>query len=616
MPPALPSTDRSPPLSTWHHEGRWVVALLVAALLHGALYSAIIPLWQMPDEPGHIEYVELLRHEGRLVPPEAENPAVRRAIVRSLWANDFDRFFPGALAPDSLRVESPAIPGVSELLHPPLYYLLGAALLAPFPDDVDLHARLMRLFSVTLSTLTVLVAFLVARELFPGHRWLRLAIPATIVLTPAHAAITASINNDPLAELLVSLFFWWAVRLLRRGWHPVRLVGLALTIALCHATKRTTLIVYPMTACLLLLALWPRLTARGWRRLLFPAGAGLLAIGLVTWELPRVAPGWYTTHGTFVARTSEDARSGAAALLVLPTKTGRGVAAQLIEVVPGMTEAVALRGWVRSRDGPTRGELVVQSGEDVISQPFTATAGWQPISLQSLLTPADILIVKLVAYDQPLVFDDLSLASTTGSLALRNPDAEEGGIDLPLPIYTLINEVLDLRVEGHIVSRLLTSGPTTDNNYRLYWGTALNLFIYYWAGFGVRRVELAPGWYLVLGALVSAGMVGATVALARRRLPGGSPFAPWQWQGLLLFAVAGAVTLLVTVLRLEFADGRWVPHARYLYVAVVPFTTLLAVGLRQWLPARWAGRGLAFWLAFLALLDLVSLLFYVIPYYY
>src|SRR5262245_4965445 len=60
-------------------------ALLAAlALLHGLLFTWLVPPWQAPDEPTLFEYAALVARLGHIPTASYRDPALERQIVDSL----------------------------------------------------------------------------------------------------------------------------------------------------------------------------------------------------------------------------------------------------------------------------------------------------------------------------------------------------------------------------------------------------------------------------------------------------------------------------------------------------------------------------------------------------
>ncbi len=67
----------------------FVLGAFVLAFLHASLWSAITPLWQIPDEAAHFEVAALTASLGRPVGPADESPALQAKMLRSMWDNRY-----------------------------------------------------------------------------------------------------------------------------------------------------------------------------------------------------------------------------------------------------------------------------------------------------------------------------------------------------------------------------------------------------------------------------------------------------------------------------------------------------------------------------------------------
>ena len=209
--------------------------IVLAYLALGVAYAVNTPKWEVPDEPAHYNYVRHLAETGRF--PVLQMGDYPHDYLEEIKAAKF----PDAMSIDPIRYEAH---------QPPLYYLLAAVLYkATSSLPLDRQVIVLRLLSVVLGGLLLCVAHRLVREIFPRDEILALATTAFVATVPMHIAMTAAINNDALAELILSLLLLLAVRRLKnaiptRGY--VLLGGLLFGLGLL--TKTT---VYP---ALLLLA--------------------------------------------------------------------------------------------------------------------------------------------------------------------------------------------------------------------------------------------------------------------------------------------------------------------------------------------------------------------------
>lgn len=471
---------------------RFLPLLVALALVRGTIYSTVVPLWQAPDEPSHFEYIKLIL-ERRTLPQEGDfSVRIRKEIVTSLIEQGAGRYMPGFIIPREALIapEPPQIPGPSELVHPPLYYLLNGLILLPFQyQEVATQAYAARLVSVALSALVVFVAFLTARQLFPEEPFLTLGVPTLVLFIPAHTFMTSTINNDHLAELICSLFVYLSVRASKRGISLWLALSLGLLTLLGIWTKATTLVVVLFAGAGILLSLPGKIGSRShvWR--------------------------W--------------------AFLGLVMVIGVGIIVMAVDFRAG--EAVPERG----------------------------TFSW----------------------------------------------------DLKPWVYRVAGDWLHLRLTPAAVHSLVDWSRSI--RYRqLYLSEMKLLFETFWARFGVRYLGLDAPWYVLLMAVNLASLAGLALFAARAWRNRKECLASWQLKGLLYLFACAVVTLAVVVLRIHpLEPSPYLPHARYLYVAIVPISTLFMVGLREIIPSRWHHLAFLALVISLFLFDTVCLLGYVVPFF-
>ncbi len=226
-----------------------------------------------------------------------------------------------------LPVQDPANPGPwrQEGGQPPLYYCLGAALtrwidttdmdtarrINPHADigvvvpdgnanmvvhDAEREAfpwrgtalamRLVRFLSVLMGLGTVLLTYLLGRELFPATPAIALAAAAFTAFNPMFLFISGVINNDNLSTLLASALLLLIVRLVRRWDDPPPLrayAWLGILAGLGMLAKYQIGLMLPLVALALLVISW---RARDWRPLVL---GGLISGGLTV----LIAGWWY-----------------------------------------------------------------------------------------------------------------------------------------------------------------------------------------------------------------------------------------------------------------------------------------------------------------------------------
>lgn len=208
------------------HRLTLLLILILYAIL-GGLYATCTPPWQAPDEPAHYNYIRFLAETGTL-------PVI--------GPGDYDQAYLNRIVSEGFPPELSIAPLTYEDHQPPLYYLLalplyrltGGALLP------------LRLFSVALGLTLLTVVHRLVLTLFPERPFLATTATALVALLPQHVAMTAAVNNDALAELILAIALLLAVRPEPRPWSLGAVLGLAML------TKTTAYVALPVA----LLALW------------------------------------------------------------------------------------------------------------------------------------------------------------------------------------------------------------------------------------------------------------------------------------------------------------------------------------------------------------------------
>ncbi len=163
---------------------RWLAVIVLAYILVATLYAFNTPLWQAPDEPAHYNYIAHIAETGTL--PVLEAGDYDQAQLELL----LERAFAPKLPIEALQYES---------YQPPLYYL--SAVPVYWLSDGNLIA--LRLYSVFLGVVTIILLYLCLELVFPSKPLISVSAAAFAAMLPMHVAMTASVNNDVLSELLL-----------------------------------------------------------------------------------------------------------------------------------------------------------------------------------------------------------------------------------------------------------------------------------------------------------------------------------------------------------------------------------------------------------------------------
>lgn len=262
-----------------------ILGLLILHLVLALIYGAVNPAFEAPDEDGHFLYAQAIAETGGI----------------------------------------PRHPGTENLIaqqHPPLYYLLGALLIAPldtsdlalytvrnpygrighsdnlgnknlflhpplpqarFPwQGTALAVHLLRWLSTAFGAGTVWLTYAAARRIFYAERWAPMLAAGLVAFNPQFIFISASVSNDAAVTFFVTLACFLAIQLAdgQASWPTALLAGAAAGLA--ALSKLSGVAVLGVVVLGAFIGWWEQ---RSWRRLL-----GYLALAGLAWAL---VTGWW-----------------------------------------------------------------------------------------------------------------------------------------------------------------------------------------------------------------------------------------------------------------------------------------------------------------------------------
>ena len=263
------------------------------ALLNGVAWGLIVPLFQIPDEPGHVAYVQRVAESGKPPPGGFDlqhfSQEERRLLDAIRWKaiqrKQEDRV-PGT-ASFHKRVEADvATPAkrlseggyTTDINNPPLYYFAAAGVYhaSPWTSLPDrIHA--IRLFSALLAAITVLFVFLFLRELIPSTPWAWTVGALAVAFQPMFGFTSSGVTSDAVLYAASAGIFYLFALSFRRGLTPRRGVAIGALAAIGLLSKLNMIGLAPGIGVGLLVLV---LSAQGERRRQAIRGA-LIAFGVV-----------------------------------------------------------------------------------------------------------------------------------------------------------------------------------------------------------------------------------------------------------------------------------------------------------------------------------------------
>jgi len=272
----------------------WLFAI---AALNFACWALITPPFQAPDEVDHFAYTQSLVQRGEAPSRNPGSPLARWSGAETLALEGMDFFSDHQVGDtrvpwtsrqqdeyrEQLAAKHPSSSdgGGNETAatHGAIYYaaLAPAYLLASSSPFSQL--TLMRLTSALIGALTVVFAFLLARELAPGRPWLWVLAALLVAYQPMYGFISGAVNNDVGVNAGAAALELLLIMMLRRGVTlRLGLLAGALLVGL-PVVKGTAYSLYPVAGIVLLATLW-----RHHRRADIPGWTALVATALALRE--------------------------------------------------------------------------------------------------------------------------------------------------------------------------------------------------------------------------------------------------------------------------------------------------------------------------------------------
>jgi 4-amino-4-deoxy-L-arabinose transferase-like glycosyltransferase len=275
----------------WRRIPRAGRVCFVLAFVNIAVWTVVIPPFQVPDEISHFGYAQYFAETGQPPPQRPvlqyspqEYAAMQGLDFSSVIGNPTYRGVLTVPQDQGLRAllrskSNPLGPGGASTTtnQPPLYYALEAIpyWLSP-SNDILTRLELMRLLSALMAAGTVLAVFLFLRELMPRTPCAWTVGALMVAFQPSFDFIGAGVQADNLLFLASALTFFALARAWRYGLTVRRGALIGGLLAVGMLAKLTFLALLPGAVLALLLLTWRALP--GGRRAALQALAVALAL--------------------------------------------------------------------------------------------------------------------------------------------------------------------------------------------------------------------------------------------------------------------------------------------------------------------------------------------------
>ena len=234
--------------------GRRALALLIVLVAaKGALWAAVVPPLEAPDEPAHVGYAQFMAEAHRIpkrnvsqlgLPPQQFYSPQLTGLVNALHQEsqppgdrpDFQPNGDGGPVIEAASLSPESNGNGAAAGYPPAYYVGPAILYKLSPGSLIARIEVMRWWSIALGAVAAWLTLLIGRRLFPGSEGAAIALAVACALQPELSQQTATVNNDALVIAGGAACFLAALELLRPSQQRTRwlcaLAGAALGVTM------------------------------------------------------------------------------------------------------------------------------------------------------------------------------------------------------------------------------------------------------------------------------------------------------------------------------------------------------------------------------------------------
>lgn len=275
---------------------RLVILVVFLAFLRGVIYATVLPPWDYNDEEQHFHYVQFLFEERKL--PLMGSTYLSSDILTSVSETlRWEHFH--LQRPEVVDARQMGLEGYSyEAYQPPMYYALlippygllqavahhGGNFTSGRADALTLLYGL-RLFTVLLSTFSIVFAYLLFRKVFTPRPELAVAAAVLLAFIPERTMAMSRVNNDALLEVLSTLTLLVLVRSIGRPFTAKRSLVLGAVLGLAVLAKLSAVVLIPLVLSVIL---WQAILMRSPRHLIWNGCAVLGSIIVITgWFFAR-----------------------------------------------------------------------------------------------------------------------------------------------------------------------------------------------------------------------------------------------------------------------------------------------------------------------------------------
>lgn len=246
---------------------RFIILLIFIYFFKQLLVSSIVPIWQTPDEQAHFAQVAYFSEFGKM--PKI-NPDLNLEIYKSEellgtlrdemgnnkftyhpeYKIEYTNSLTGKYEQEikSIPVEDRKVMVKYEAAnYPPLYYWIAAVPYKIF-YNADLITRIysVRFISILMGLGIIFVSWLIAKEIFPKSKLLKISLPLLVAFHPMLSFVSAGVSSDNLMNLLFTILIYLTLLLINKGLGKKIILLIMINIFLLYLTKPQFIFAIPI----------------------------------------------------------------------------------------------------------------------------------------------------------------------------------------------------------------------------------------------------------------------------------------------------------------------------------------------------------------------------------
>lgn len=216
-----------------------VTLIFIALFIKGIVFVLLIPLWQGPDEPIHIEYIMRLSQHSSYRADLESDKRVRDRIIGSMKKYGFD--FQGT------QMSTVDISPLADSSYPPFFYFLNAFFIKFFNIESFINQiYFMRLLSMLLGILNIFFIYLISKAMvFQKNDLFPIAVISFAGFLPQFSYISATVNPHNLVNLFITIIIFNCLLIISNGYRLHYLASLFLGVLAGWFTQKIIYMVFP-----------------------------------------------------------------------------------------------------------------------------------------------------------------------------------------------------------------------------------------------------------------------------------------------------------------------------------------------------------------------------------